>query len=226
MSFRNKYYLIGRNNKKNEIVNISFIKGIKSRLENIDLYTTNFESSEELLKKLYLDNYIDDIDYDVFICNESKKGLYFQEPLFKNREKIRDVAELSLDKKADYVINDSIIDNFCVRMKSDSAFYSLVMYKKTNLYDKFVNYFIEGRFKYINNIKYADGGWARDSYHVLRNILSSYDIFDKYLNNYTSYLSIIDERGKCSSEIIEKCDDNYKLYSSNLFDMDKTNVKK
>ena len=51
MSFRNKYYLIGRNNKKNEIVHISFIKGIKSRLENIDLYTTNFESREELIKK-------------------------------------------------------------------------------------------------------------------------------------------------------------------------------
>ena len=226
MGFRNQYYLIGRNNKNNDIVNISFIKGIKTRLENIDLYTTNFESKDELLKKLYLDNYIDDIDYDVFICNESKKGLYFQEPLYKNREKIRDVAELSLDKKADYAINDSIIDNFCARMKNDSAFYSLVMYKKTNLYDKFVNYFIEGRYKYINNIKYADGGWARDSYHVLRNILSSYDIFDKYLDSYISCLRMIDEREKCSSEIIEKCDDNYKLYSSNLFDIDKINVKK
>ena len=226
MGFRNQYYLIGRNNKKNDIVNISFIKGIKTRLENIDLYTTNFESKDELLKKLYLDNYIDDIDYDVFICNESKKGLYFQEPLYKNREKIRDVAELSLDKKADYAINDSIIDNFCIRMKNDSAFYSLVMYKKTNLYDKFVNYFIEGRFKYINNIKYAEGGWVRDSYHVLRNILSSYDMFDKYLDSYISCLRMIDEREKCSAEIIEKCDDNYKLYSSNLFDIDKTNVKK
>ena len=226
MGKRNEYHLIGRNIINNEIVNISFKEGIDTRLESIDLYTTGFESSEDLLKKIYLNNNIDDINYDLFICNENRNGLFFQEPLYKNRSEIRDVAKSSLDNKTNYMINDSIIDNFCFRMRNDLSFYSSVMYKKTNLYDKFVNYFKERRFKYTNDVKYVDGGWARDSYYVLRNILSSYDMVDNYLNDYSYYLNLMDKRKSCSSLIKEKCDNNYKLYSNSLFDMDKIYVKK
>ena len=217
MGKRNLYYLLARDRDNNEIVNVSFKNKIDSKLENIDIYTSSFPSIKHLALELYIEGIINDSNVDLFIVNIKGNEVFYQEVLCGNKETIQKLAYSSLKKNTDEDLSRSTIGGFCKKMNNNREFNAYVKYNKTNLYRKFIDYFLNSEMVSLTDIMYRDGGWIMDNYHTLRNIYSTYDMF----NNYSlddSYKELLIERNSVKNQIIEKCEPETKYYDGSLFD--------
>ena len=179
MGKANEYYLIARDRGSNNFSVLSIGRKKALSLEEIDLYTTYFENEEDLAKGLREKGVFDYTNPDLFIVNQSvvdgEKVLKTQELLYAHDKRIQKVADASLQKKMDESKDqvDSILDQFAERMRCDSLFYSSTIAGMTNVYDKYVKYFIFSRYQMDGCIKYRDGAWARKSYPLVRNVLEA-----------------------------------------------------
>ena len=202
MSKTNEYFLIARNKNTNEFKIIPVNRDRSSSLEDIDLFTIKYQDSIELTKFLNEKGIISSDEYDYFIVNQKKVNgkniLKKQEILFKNNKKIKGIAENSKAKTL-YKSNadiDAILDGFAYFMQQESNLWKQVVTNKTNIYSKFADYFMSGRNVDIPTVKYRDGGWARKSYPLIRNILEAesrpkveYDTVKRDM-----YRSLLDEK--------------------------------
>ena len=217
----NVYYLVARNRKDNsfKILSISGVRGCT--LEEIDLFTTQYETEGALTDFFYHNNVLENGSYDYYIVHQKKvKGnvaLYHDEVLYKNNSRIDEIAYNSLlgkiEKSSDEI--DAVLNQFCTRMGRDANFYDQVICYKTNIYPKFVHYFIGSRFQSLYQVRFRDGGWSRTSYPSIRNIIESFS------REKASYYQIHDSffRNLLVNEIIKVTDKEYDENQYSLFDM-------
>lgn len=220
MSKTNEYYLIARNEKTNEFKVVPVNNHRSSSLEDIDLFTIKFQSSEDLTKFLNEKNILSLAKYDFFIVNQKKiqdrTVLKKQELLFRKHKAIKDIAENSKAKsiyKSGPNI-DAILDSFAYYMQQEDYFWGQVVTGKTNIYSKYADYFVRGKNVDIPTVKYRDGGWARKSYPLIRNILEAesrpktkYETIERDM-----YRSLIDDR------LFEKTKSTYADEQISMFD--------
>ena len=62
MSKKSLYYLVGRDRRNNDFTIIPIAGKWGNRLEEIDLYTTNYSNVLELIQALHVQNVIDEKD--------------------------------------------------------------------------------------------------------------------------------------------------------------------
>ena len=179
MGRKSLYYLIARDRETNDfsIVKINQKRGVT--LEDIDLYTTQFSDANQMRDMLQADSVITYDDVDFFVASPSKVNgnieLKKYEVLYKNNDSIQKIAENSKINKisrSDEQI-DRILDYFATQVKSRPALYDLLITGKTNIYEKYAKYFAYTNYNVLKSIKYLDGGWARISYPLIRNVLEA-----------------------------------------------------
>ena len=202
MSKVTEYYLIARNEKTNTFKIVPINNQRSSILEDIDLFTMKFRNNKELTAFLTNKEILEPSEYDFFIVTQKKvdgkNELLKQELVYSNSKVLKDIAKNSKEKaiiKSGGNI-DSILDSFAYFMQQEGDFWKQVVTGKTNIYPKFADYFISGRNVNYTSVKYRDGGWARKSYPLIRNILEAksrnkedYDTIERDM-----YRSLIDER--------------------------------
>ena len=221
MGKQNMYYLMARDRKNDDLSVVKINERRGTTLEDIDLFTTSFKDSSELEEKLRELGLVTGHDYDFFIASQSKlRGetkLKKYELLYSNNDFIKDIAKNS---KANKITKseektDRILDHFAYLLQAKPALYELVVSGKTNIYDKYVKYLAFSRYDPASTIKYKDGGWARASYPLIRNILdATSNIVRKYsLSSDKFHRSLLDQ------SIIRITDSNYDENQLSFFDM-------
>lgn len=225
MSKRILYYLVGRDRKTNDFQVIPIAGKRGNLLEEIDLYTTNYESVWELMKVLKSQNIIKSMDMDFFIVSQKEekgeKTLSFQDLLFKDSYQIRDIAVASKNhdiESANRKIQD-ILNHFCHRMKYNPVFYNMVVYGDTHLYPEFVKHFANRRYDDFYKIKYVEGGWPQRSYVLLRNILDSFHQNDYSFGKNDHFELDYVYRELLEDYLLEITEEEYDEKQSSIFDL-------
>lgn len=173
------YYLIARDRKTDDFSVIPVQGKRGTALEEIDLFTTQYSSSEEFQKALQENGILSYEDMDFFIVTQSKvQGktvLRNYGVLYSEDEAIRDIAKNSLQKnmEASSAKIDHILDYFAGQIARKPALYDLVITGQTNVYEKYAKYFAYSRAANSGSIKFRDGGWARTSYPLIHNVLDA-----------------------------------------------------
>ena len=221
MNKGNKYFLVAKEIGTDQFEIISINHSWGNKLEEIDLYTINYTDSFSLTKHLIEEGKISTLDNDFYIVQQKKEKstprIKTQEVLYKKSEEIREVAKSSIEKGLESDKNvDAILGKFCYKMKTNQAFYDMVLFGKTNIYRKFSDYFIKRRFQESNQIKYLDGGWAKKSYPLLRNIVEANARFEEYQK--TGKWAPREERDHIIPKLISMTDKNYDRNQLDLFE--------
>ena len=178
MGKANEYFLVARNRLSNQF-QILKVDGKRSNsLEELDLYTTSFKDEYDLEDVLQEEGILSDDDTDFFIVHQTRVNgqpkLVKQEVLFSIHSVVRDIAKNSKRgeiAKSEYLI-DHILDSFADKMRRTPTLYEDVTTGKTAVFEKYAKYFIMTR-QNLASIKYRDGGWARTSYPLIRNIVEA-----------------------------------------------------
>ena len=197
---KNTYFLVARNLENNDFHIISE-SSLDSSLERIDLYTASFQKEENFTKFLLKEKKLSYDNIDYFIAYSKKQNakmvLKTNEVLFTNSLFLKELGKSSLEGKIDKDKADSLLNLFCSKMEKEQSFYDMVLFGETDLYPKFVNYFLESRFTSSTSLKYKHGGWVTKSYPLLRNVVATIQSFENYSleknleNNY--YRSLLEE---------------------------------
>lgn len=174
----NRYYLIARDKKMNQITYIP-VKECDYSLESIDLFTSQYNNAESLVSSLIEKGLLSSTDIDFYIVYPKKyKGetlLKSEEVIFNFKLEIKGLTYASLHNRwKECFIVEPLINRFCYRMYHNHDFYNKVIFGKTNIYSKFARYFFMDQMDY-SCLKHIDGGWIRSSYPLLRNIISVLD---------------------------------------------------
>ena len=224
MGKKNIYYLVGRDRVLNNFEVFTLNGEYGSSLEKIDLYTCNFKDSRELMKSFPNTDLGEDVDFYI-VHQDNNKRIIKDEVLYSDSKDIISIANDSLDKdisKSKRNI-EIILNKFTRKMENNSKFFDMVVYGKTGLYKKFINYFRDGRFQGDYSIKYKDGSWAIKSYQLVRNVLDSFSRFENYRIDRVSldnkYRNLLD------SSLVEKTSKDYNPNQWSLFDLYKLSPK-
>ena len=194
---KTNYFLIARNRDNfddNCIVKIN--RHFIHKLEEIDLFTMNYYNSESLTNDLVRKKIISGNNYDYFIAGrkeiEGESYIEFLGVLFS------DAKNYHLDRIAkSYVENnesttqnyrDGILDSFSLKIGTDNDYYEKSIFECYNIYPKYLQYFHNKRYSVIYEAKYKNGGWARKSYKLSRNIVESFIRYEKERYMSTEYL--------------------------------------
>lgn len=230
MSKRNLYYLVARNRKMNDFQIIPVNGKVGNSLEEIDLYTTSYGSALELIHSLQEQGILQGKDIDFFIVSQKhKKGekqLLFLDLLYKDSAKIREVAEASSQGKLDgslKCVND-ILNHFCWKMKYQPVFYNMVTYGDTQLYPKFVRYFVNQRYGDFYGVKYRDGAWVTKSYPLLRNIMDSFHQYDYAFGRSNHFSLDYVYRDLLEESLLEATTDGYNQKQGNIFEIEEASL--
>ena len=208
MSRANQYYLIARERLTNEfsVIPVNGKRGLS--LEEIDLYTTKFDGEEDLASKLRKTGIISYEMPDFYIASQGKKGksLNTQEILYKKQSVVREIADNSRNheiQKSEALI-DSILDSFGDKMRRSPLLYEQVVEGRTNVYEKYAHYFLF-TYQKPSTIKYRDGGWARTSYPLVRNVVEAVS------RSNMKYSRLSDQmyRGLLNDKVLEVTDPDY-----------------
>ena len=209
MSKENVYYLVARNRLTNDLEMIPVQGKRGCSLEEIDLYTTAFEDSFHLERDLNEKGFPISFS-DFFIVNQGclygEKYLQKQEVLYSYHNVVREIAKDSLHHDIEHSSEciDRILDSFAYKMFMNSSLHEQVISGETNIYPKYVKYFyIRPRFH--SSIKYRDGGWARTSYPLIRNIVEA---ASRKTNRYDWYSNFM-YRDLLDSSLFEMTDSSY-----------------
>lgn len=220
MGKTNEYFLIARNRLTNQFQVVPFGGKRGHSLEEIDLYTTDFKDEYELEDTLREDGVLPDEDTDFFIVHQRRANgevtLTKQEALFSKHNIVRDIAENSRKgqiTKSEYLI-DHLLDSFADQMRRDPLLYERVVSGQTGIFEKYAKYFIFTR-QNLSSMKYRDGGWARTSYPLIRNVVEA----TKRHNTRYAHISDIMYRSLLDEKLLDVTDPNYDPNQMSFFDM-------
>ena len=207
-----KYYLIAKdkNSDKFEIVKIrgNEIYSDKSdmlercfNLENIDLFTSRFNSEESLINYLKSNGRINLDDCDIFIASRNGKNIKFLNCIynFSNRVDLLRTIMIQSDQgrlNSNSKTSGSLLDDFINSIFKNKKYYDFVVYGFTDIYKKFVDYF-KGRnveLKDLYSAKFKDGRWAMTSYNLHRSIIDSYQVYNRHFRSNDMFTSVSNER--------------------------------
>lgn len=215
----NEYFLIARNRLTNQfqVIPVNGKRGCS--LEEIDLYTMNYKDAFDLEDSLQEQGIVTGDDTDFFIANqtrvEGKKKVFKQEALFSSHRILQDVAKNSLAKelsKSETLI-DHILDSFAEKMRRDPVLFEQVVSGKTSVYEKYARYFFFTR-QDLLGLKYRDGGWARTSYPLVRNVSEASSRGHDTLSRIGDRMY----RDLLEPKLLEVTDANYDPNQMNFFD--------
>lgn len=164
-----------RNNKFNQTKSCS--------LNDLDLFTTRFDSLESLLKHISIVEEQPNNYKKLFIAAQDTIGeVKYFDVLYKN-DKYVDILKSLIGKSSfDNMYVNIIVDSFSNMINSDLSFYRYVVTKHLDIYLDYL--------KEFSNYRSSAGGneWYLSSYHVLRRlaeIINSYKNKDKDTNNFS-----------------------------------------
>ena len=205
----NKYYLFARNstNNKLDVIDIDReniysdnydYQSDERSLQEIDLYTTKFNSCIELKKKIGTDS-----DEFFIVSRVDDKVSYY--PVIYSSDKmsssLRKLAKQYDNEYLDAIYVDIILDEFSSEMINDIDYYKFVISNYPDLYKHYLNNLTQ--YKYGN----SDNIWIISLYPVIREIVES-------LNKYNNYY--IDTNTNCGYTLSDKFD-----FLDNKFDTEK-----
>lgn len=212
------YYLVARNLESNELEFVKIGNSYGKSLEEIDLFTTDFNYKRQLLGYLAYKGIIKSSNVDLFIVKQNKYNeevlLDFYEVLYAYNDSIKPIAKKSLDNKIDLMGKEikEVFYNFYNKMMNDYHFRSFVLAGNTNIYSNFLEYF-RGEELPFDTVMYKNN-WGKKSYPLIRNIM---DVYNKY------HLGVIKERVnveryKLNKELIYYTDGTYDFNQCSIFD--------
>ena len=226
-----RYYLVIRDKANNDynIINISDRNGHNNRanrLEVIDDLTMHYRNSNEFINDLLEQRYINNGNVDIFIVSPNSKGneLSYLELVYnshsKRDEKLNDIIEAALDKDLTKEEDNIkyILDRFADLMYYDEEFNNIVLFKYSNVANKYINYFKNRKgTKPFYQAKFKDGEWALHSYPLIRNIVDIIDRYDSYKRstsevfeeNLDYYKRVTPGRRKISKVLLNDIYNNY-----------------
>lgn len=226
-----RYYLVIRDRVSNDynIINISDRNGHNNRanrLEVIDDLTMHYRNSNELINDLLEQRYINNSNVDIFIVSPNSKGneLSYLELVYnshsKRDEKLTNIIEAALDKDLTKEEDNIkyILDRFADLMYYDDEFNNIVLFKYSNVANKYINYFKNRKgTKPFYQAKFKDGEWALHSYPLIRNIVDIIDRYDSYKRstsevfeeNLDYYKRVTPGRRKISKVLLNDIYNNY-----------------
>lgn len=175
------YYIVSRNPNTNEYKSI--MVGDSSVLENIDLYTLNFNNKAELITDINSYGYDLSNDDDLFIASLSRShDLKIKDILYNGKyvSNIRDVA-LASKNKEDFDYRP--IFNTTYKLCKNHSLYS-GLFNCSKLYKPFkdVIYKTISMFGKIgkdgNKVFNKDNYWLRSSYQLMRDVCVSFNVYE------------------------------------------------
>ena len=175
------YYIVSRNPNTNEYKSI--MVGDSSVLENIDLYTLNFNNKAELITDINSYGYDLSNDDDLFIASLGRShDLKIKDILYNGKyvSNIRDVA-LASKNKEDFDYRP--IFNTTYKLCKNHSLYS-GLFNCSKLYKPFkdVIYKTISMFGKIgkdgNKVFNKDNYWLRSSYQLMRDVCVSFNVYE------------------------------------------------
>ena len=170
---KSNYFLLALEKEKEEI---NILK--KDSLENIDKYT--IEKNKESLILESIDNgYINSINQDIFIVKRTGNKINYLETIYNDSTYKEDLINTINGNTKSKLF---ILNEFIKKMKYNNTYYRYINYGLTNIYKKFYDYFRhkELDINLLMQQKYRDGKWAIDSYPLIRSIIESINIYNKF----------------------------------------------
>jgi len=232
MGRRNRYFLVAREKETNIFDIVPVTDGYGSSLEEIDLFTTHFDSEKSLIQALKIDGKVKSDSLDLFITHQSgTKGnekMFSQEVLYSDNQRICPIAKASYRGNIEDEKDDirSIFREFCTKMMHDQSFFNMVLFGHTNLYSKFITNFMDKRFLDSFSVQYKNGGWILKSYPTIRGMLESFSFYqrDPYGEEFKEknrYRQLLEE------ELLTVTKNDYNPNQINFFDLldEKVRVK-
>ena len=175
------YYIVSRNPNTNEYKSIMI--GDSSVLENIDLYTLNFNNKAELIADINSYGYDLSNDDDLFIASLSRShDLKIKDILYNGKyvSNIRNIALASRNKEAfDYKPIFNTTYKLCKKHSLyNRLFYSSKLYKpyKDIIYQTISMFGKIG--KDGNKVFNKDNYWLRSSYQLMRDVCVSFNVYE------------------------------------------------
>ena len=175
------YYIVSRNPNTNEYKSIMI--GDSSVLENIDLYTLNFNNKAELIADINSYGYDLSNDDDLFIASLSRShDLKIKDILYNGKyvSNIRNIALASKNKEAfDYKPIFNTTYKLCKKHSLyNRLFYSSKLYKpyKDIIYQTISMFGKIG--KDGNKVFNKDNYWLRSSYQLMRDVCVSFNVYE------------------------------------------------
>lgn len=237
-----KYYLVVRYRKNNfiQIVELKkswYLKGQSldeklraNNLEAIDLVTTRFQSSHEMLKKMYENHYIQSMNADIYIASKRRKNgqeyIRDYEIIYNDSSSrinnFRDIASSSLQNEISIEFDKirDMYDEFADKLFYNSDFSFYLKSGCTDIPEKIVKLFINSsKTKPAYNIKY-ENNWLFHNYEIVRSVASALERFERVKNIEDASVLRDDKfnRRKVIDKLLMKLDSDYIEGQYSLFD--------
>lgn len=240
-----KYFLVARDRQKNDfsIVKLNdkwFLgkdaSGKQLRANDlfaIDLVTTQFHDSLEMIQRMYNNGYLTSTDIDLFIAKigkqNGKKYIHTCEVLYNPKKDLplenerminfREIANsfLKHQEQSAHKQISLVYDKFCSKMFYCRDFSSFIYHESNNVPKKVVQYF--------SNLRKLDGpayelkfkeSWILKSYSAIRNVIDAFNQYDKKGKNSLSRLHV--ERKQIYDRLLLELDPFYIEGQMSLFD--------
>lgn len=203
-----RYCLIAQDNSKSlQVVNLTLsdypMNGYK--LEEIDLYTTQFSCEKELLEDLYRNKLISHLDVNLFIAFESpitgkveKYNVLYNHSRKALVQNIRQVAWQSLSGfLGDGSDLDNIMTAFSMRVVVDGNYYKMIDFGLSQV-DSELLQLVESQAYFVSfsDVENFAAERSQTPYEVFRNIVESFV-------NYKYYLFEILGNGLTTAELLD-----------------------
>ncbi len=240
-----KYFLVARDRQKNDfsIVKLNdkwFLgkdaSGKQLRANDlfaIDLVTTQFCNSSEMIQRMYSNGYLTSDDVDLFIAKVGKQNgkncIYTCEVLYNPKKDFpienermitfREIANSFLNKKESDVRNQICLlyDKFCSKMFYCRDFSSFIYHDSTRVPRKIVDYFYS--LKDLSGPAYEfkfKESWVLKSYFAIRSVVDAFNQYDKGEQSFLDTLH--SERKKIYDRLLLELDPSYIEGQMSLFD--------
>ena len=175
------YYIVSRNPNTNEYRSIMI--GDSSVLENIDLYTLNFDNKEELIKDINSYGYNLSNEDDLFIASLGRSHDLKIKDILYNGKYVSNIREVALASKNKEVFDYRPIFNTTYKLCKKHSLYS-GLFNSGKLYKPFkdVIYQTIAMFGKIgkdgNKVFNRDNYWLRSSYQLMRDVCVSFNLYE------------------------------------------------
>jgi hypothetical protein len=175
------YYIVSRNPNTNEYKSIMI--GDSSVLENIDLYTLNFNNKEELIRDINSYGYNLSNEDDLFIASLGRSHDLKIKNILYNGKYISNIRDIALASKNKEEFDYRPIFNTTYKLCKKHSLYSGLFYS-SKLYKPFkdIIYQTISMFGKIgkdgNKVFNRDNYWLRSSYQLMRDVCVSFNLYE------------------------------------------------
>ena len=175
------YYIVSRNPNTNEYKSIMI--GDSSVLENIDLYTLNFNNKEELIRDINSYGYNLSNEDDLFIASLGRSHDLKIKNILYNGKYISNIRNIALASKNKEDFDYRPIFNTTYKLCKNHSLYNR-LFNSSKLYKPYkdIIYQTISMFGKIgkdgNKVFNKDNYWLRSSYHLMRDVCVTFNLYE------------------------------------------------